>query len=342
MSNNFDNLNGKTLGTCILENLIGQGGMGAVYLARQIRPSRHVAVKVLLSNVTTNSSLYKEFLARFRHEADVVARLEQINIMAIYEYGEQDGIAYLVMPYFPGGSLRDLLARNSALSLQEAAAFIDQAAAALDYAHAHGVIHRDLKPGNFLLSSDGRLVLADFGIARMLWDSDSTFRAALTGTGAFLGTPEYMAPEMLNGEPIDHRADIYALGIVLFQMLSGQVPFRGNTPFAVATKHLQEPPPSLHQINPAILPAVDSIIQKALAKKREDRYVSAGAMAQALRNIVPPPGYLSETQQRNAPTVISPPRVGLPPSAVARQETPPPVSQTVYASSYQIAFCVVK
>ena len=333
MSNNFDNLNGKTLGTCILENLIGQGGMGAVYLARQIRPSRHVAVKVLLSNVTTNSSLYKEFLVRFRHEADVVARLEQINIMAIYEYGEQDGIAYLVMPYFPGGSLRDLLARNGSLSLQEAAAFIEQAAAALDYAHAHGVIHRDLKPGNFLLSSDGRLVLADFGIARMLWDSDSTFRAALTGTGAFLGTPEYMAPEMLNGEPIDHRADIYALGIVLFQMLSGQVPFRGNTPFAVATKHLQEPPPSLHQINPAILPAVDSIIQKALAKKREDRYVSAGAMAQALRNIVPPPGYLSETQQRNAPTVISPPRVGLPPSAVARQETPPPVSQTVYASS---------
>ncbi|TMD39634.1 MAG: serine/threonine protein kinase, partial [Chloroflexi bacterium] len=215
MSNNFDNLNGKTLGTCILENLIGQGGMGAVYLARQIRPSRHVAVKVLLSNVTTNSSLYKEFLVRFRHEADVVARLEQINIMAIYEYGEQDGIAYLVMPYFPGGSLRDLLARNSALSLQEAATFIDQAAAALDFAHAHGVIHRDLKPGNFLLSSDGRLVLADFGIARMLWDSDSTFRAALTGTGAFLGTPEYMAPEMLNGEPIDHRADIYALGIVL-------------------------------------------------------------------------------------------------------------------------------
>src|SRR3989440_2875770 len=332
MSNNFDNLNGKTLGTCILENLIGQGGMGAVYLARQIRPSRHVAVKVLLSNVTTNSSLYKEFLVRFRHEADVVARLEQINIMAIYEYGEQDGIAYLVMPYFPGGSLRDLLARNSALSLQEAATFIDQAAAALDFAHAHGVIHRDLKPGNFLLSSDGRLVLADFGIARMLWDSDSTFRAALTGTGAFLGTPEYMAPEMLNGEPIDHRTDIYALGIVLFQMLSGQVPFIGNTPFAIATKHLQEPPPSLHQINPVIPPTVDSIIQKALAKKREDRYASASEMAQALRNVVNPPGYLSETMDRNAPTVISPPRVLPPLAAVARQETPPPIGQTVNAS----------
>jgi serine/threonine protein kinase len=202
MSNNADNLTGKTLGACILEKLIGQGGMGSVYLARQIRPSRFVAVKVLLPNITTGSSLYKEFLARFRREADVIAKLEQINIMVIYEYGEQDGIAYLVMPYLPGGSLRDLLSRNGALSLQEATTFIDQAAAALDYAHAHGVIHRDLKPANFLLSSDGRLVLADFGIARMIQDSDSTFRAALTDTGMFLGTPEYMAPEMLNGEPI--------------------------------------------------------------------------------------------------------------------------------------------
>ncbi|HEX6554809.1 MAG TPA: protein kinase [Ktedonobacteraceae bacterium] len=333
MSDTIDSLTGKTLGTCILEKLIGQGGMGAVYLARQIRPSRYVAVKVLLPNVTANSSLYREFLARFRREADVIARLEQINIMPIYEYGEQDGIAYLVMPYLPGGSLRDLLARSSALSSSEATTFIDQAAAALDYAHAHGVIHRDLKPGNFLLHTDGRLVLADFGIARMIQDSDSTFRAALTGTGMLLGTPEYMAPEMLNGEPVDHRADIYALGIVLFQMLSGQVPFKGNTPFAVATQHLQQPPPSLHQVNPAIPPAVDETIQKALAKKREDRYASAGAMAQALRNAVTTPGYPSETQLRNAPTVISPARVMPPPVAVHRQETPPPIEQTENAGS---------
>jgi serine/threonine protein kinase len=332
MSNNADNLTGKTLGACILEKLIGQGGMGSVYLARQIRPSRFVAVKVLLPNITTGSSLYKEFLARFRREADVIAKLEQINIMVIYEYGEQDGIAYLVMPYLPGGSLRDLLSRNGALSLQEATTFIDQAAAALDYAHAHGVIHRDLKPANFLLSSDGRLVLADFGIARMIQDSDSTFRAALTDTGMFLGTPEYMAPEMLNGEPIDHRIDIYALGIVLFQMLSGQVPFVGNTPFAVATKHLQEPPPSLHQINPVIPLAVDNIIQKALAKKREDRYASASAMALALRNVDNPPDYLSETMARNAPTVISSPRVAPKLATFARQETPPPSGQTVNAS----------
>src|SRR5450759_2427806 len=128
MSNTADNLTGKTLGTCSLEKLIGQGGMGSVYLARQIRPSRSVAVKVLLPNIATSSSLYNDFLARFRREADVIAKLEQINIMVIYEYGEQDGIAYLVMPYYPGGSLRDLLARNGALSLQEATTFIDHAA----------------------------------------------------------------------------------------------------------------------------------------------------------------------------------------------------------------------
>jgi serine/threonine protein kinase len=317
MSNSADNFTGKILGTSILEKLIGQGGMGSVYLAKQTRPSRFVAIKILLPNVTPNSSLYKEFLTRFRREADVIARLEQINIIPIYEYGEQDGMAYLVMPYLPGGSLRDLLARKGVLSLQEVVIFIDQAAAAPDYAHGHGVVHRDLKPGNFLLSNDGRLVLADFGIARMIQESDSTFRAALTGTGILLGTPEYMAPEMLSGEAVDHRSDIYALGIVLFQMLSGHVPFKGNTPFAVATKHLQELPSSLHQMNPSIPIAVDSVIQRALAKKREDRFDSAGAMASALRTIVINPGYLSETQERNAPTIIFPPKV-IPPAADQR------------------------
>src|SRR5581483_4440918 len=152
------NLVGQTLGKCTLEKLIGQGGMGAVYLARQTRPARYVAVKVLQPNIAMDSQMYQAFLARFRREADVIARLEHVNIMPIYEYGEQDGLAYLVMPHLTGGSLRDVLSKRGALSLPEVVTYAQQAASALDYAHAQGVIHRDLKPANFLLHADGRLI----------------------------------------------------------------------------------------------------------------------------------------------------------------------------------------
>jgi len=308
MASSNNDLIGKTLGTCTLEKLIGRGGMGTVYLARQIRPSRQVAVKVLLPNAVMDHEVRTEFLARFRREADLIARLEHVNIMPIHEYGEQDGLAYLVMPYLAGGSLRDVLARQGALSLQETARYMKQAAEALDYAHKQGVIHRDLKPANFLLHSDGRLVLADFGIARMMQDSNSTIGATLTGTGMLLGTPEYMAPEMASGESVDYRADIYELGIVLFQMLCGQVPFQGSTPYAVVVKHLQEPLPSLHRMNPGIPIAVDAVVQKATAKKREDRYISAGALAQALQGAINGPGPFLETPSLYEPTVLSPNR----------------------------------
>ena len=170
------------------------------------------------------------------------------------------------MPYLAGGTLRDVLARRGALPLQEALAYIEQAAAALDYAHAHGIIHRDLKPSNFLLHPDGRLVLADFGIARMMQGNGKALGITLTNTGTLLGTPEYMAPEMIRGGQVDSRTDIYELGIVLFQMLSGTVPFRDDPHFAILMKHLQEPVPLLHYSNPAVPPAVDAVIQKATAK----------------------------------------------------------------------------
>ena len=218
---------GKTLGTCTLEKLIGQGGMGAVYLAQQARPARYVAVKVLLPNVSKNSKEYEAFLVRFRREADVIARLEHINIMPIYEYGEQDGLAFLVMPYLAGGSLRDLLAHRGSISLLETATYLDQICSALAYAHAHGVIHRDIKPNNLLIHNDGRLVLADFGIARIMQDTGKEVDSTLTSPSIFMGTPNYMAPEMARGGTIDHRVDIYEFGIVLFHMLSGRVPFTG-------------------------------------------------------------------------------------------------------------------
>src|SRR5690348_3812069 len=241
MTNNKADLVGQTLGTCTLEKLLGQGGMGAVYLAKQTRPARKVAVKVLRPHLSQQSQVYQEFLARFRREADVIAKLEHVNIMPIYEYGEQDGLAYLVMPYLTGGSLRDVLARRGALPLEEVVTYVDQIASALDYAHAQGVIHRDLKPANFLLHADGRLVLADFGIARIM--EERSLGATLTKTGTMLGTPEYMAPEMVQGDTVDYRADIYELGIVLFEMLCGHGPFTRNTSYAVMINHIQVPLP---------------------------------------------------------------------------------------------------
>ncbi|GAC1400914.1 MAG: hypothetical protein NVSMB49_14130 [Ktedonobacteraceae bacterium] len=306
MTSNRGDYTGRTLGTCVLENLVGQGGMGAVYLAHQTRPARRVAVKVLLPNTAMSSDVYEAFLARFRREADVIAKLEHVNIMPIYEYGEQDNLAYLVMPYLSGGSLRDILRNQGALSLEDTAKYMDQAASALDYAHAQGVVHRDLKPANFLLASDGRLVLADFGIAYIMEDTSSS--SGLTSTGMIIGTPEYMAPEMVNGEEVDYRADIYELGIVLFQMLSGRVPFKGTTPIVVITKHMQEMLPSLHQLDPAIPAAVDDIIQKATAKRREDRYSSVHAFAQDFRRAISQPNapyvpYVADVQ--NNPVVLS-------------------------------------
>src|SRR5436305_2202275 len=322
MTSDLSGLAGKMLGTCILEKLLGQGGMGAVYLARQIRPARHVAVKVLMPTSAPASQIYQEFLARFRREADVIARLEHVNIVPIYEYGEQDGRAYLVMPYMTGGSLRDVLTRHGPIALQEVLPYIDQAAAALDYAHAHGVIHRDLKPANFLLHADGRLVLADFGIARILQDSRTPTEAkTLTHASMLLGTPDYMAPEMALGKVVDYRSDIYELGIVVFQMLSGHLPFTGDTPYAVFTQHLQEPVPLLHTTNPNIPPAVDAVIQTATAKQREERYTSAGALATALRNAAMRTTSSSHVQQEDIATAISPLYPTVPPS---QHHTPPP------------------
>jgi serine/threonine protein kinase len=308
---NSSDLVGKTLGTCTLEKLIGQGGMGAVYLARQARPARNVAVKVLLPNVRMGSKEYQAFLIRFRREADVIARLEHINIMPIYEYGEQEGFAYLVMPYLTGGSLRDLLAHRGSLSFFETATYLDQASSALAYAHAHGVIHRDIKPNNLLIHNDGRLVLADFGIARIMQETGKTVDSTLTSPSIFMGTPNYMAPEMAQGGSIDNRVDIYELGIVLFHMLSGRVPFTGDSPLVIAFKHLQEPLPRLHDTNPSIPPAVDTVIQRATAKRPEDRFESALDLASAFRSAITPPNspqnYAMPPRQYGIQTAPEPP-----------------------------------
>ncbi|HEY4386354.1 MAG TPA: serine/threonine-protein kinase, partial [Ktedonobacteraceae bacterium] len=278
---------GKALGSCTLQRLIGRGGMGAVYLARQARPRRTVAVKVLMPSMIMEQKSRAEFLTRFRREADAIAALDHVNIMPIYEYGEQEDIAYLVMPYIPGGTLRDVIEKRHSLPLEEVVPIIEQAAAALDSAHGQNIIHRDLKPGNILFHADGRLLLADFGLAKVLRDtSDETGRkqTELTSVGTIIGTPEYLSPEQGTGKELDYRTDVYSLGVVLYQMLTGKVPFTGATPVAIALKHALEAPPSLRAINPDILPVVEEIVLKTLAKAPEQRYASAGELARALRD----------------------------------------------------------
>ena len=280
IDNSDDFFVGKILGAYILQSKIGRGGMSVVYQARQFQSvQRIVAVKIFLPGAPIGSELHKQFLARFQREAQIIAGLDHMNIIPNFDYGEREGEAYLVMPYLSRGSLSGMMARQGTLSLDQARHYIEQAAAALDYAHA--VIHRDLKPSNFLLHHDGRLVLADFGIAQIVRESRGTPASTLTLPGIVLGTPDYMSPELVQGQRVDPRSDIYELGIVLFQMLYGDVPFKGDST-TVLLKHLSEMPPLLHVINPAIPPAVDDVIQRATAKRPEDRFASAGDMALAL------------------------------------------------------------
>lgn len=289
MITDYNELLGQALGTCTLQRLLGRGGMGAVYLARQSRPRRTVAVKVLMPGIVLEKRSRTEFLARFRREADAIALLDHINIMPIYEYGEQGDIAYLVMPYVTGGTLRDVLEKRGALPLEEIVTIIEQAAAGLDSAHSQGIIHRDLKPGNMLFHADGRILLADFGLAKVLREVKDNNKngqsgpSDLTSTGTIVGTPEYLSPEQGTGQAVDYRTDVYSLGIVLYQMLSGRVPFTGASPVAVAIKHALEEPPPLLQLNPSIPPKIEAVVMKAIAKEPEQRYASAGELAEALR-----------------------------------------------------------
>lgn len=276
---------GITLGTCTIERLIGQGGMGAVFLAQQARPVRTVAVKVLLPPPHADADQQRIFLARFRREADTVAKLEHKNILEIFEYSEavvnHQPLAYLVMPYIRGGTLRerldDMRRAGDYLSFGHVLNYIDQIASALSYAHSLGVVHRDLKPANLLFHQDGRLLLSDFGIAHL------AALPSLTIAGSFMGTAEYASPEQASASELDFRSDIYSLGIILYEMLTNTVPFSGSNPFTILSQHSYAPVPPMNTYRQDIPLAVESVVMKALAKKPIDRYQSAVDLATDLR-----------------------------------------------------------
>ena len=288
---NAEALIGTVLGTCTLQRLLGQGGMGAVYLAQQSRPKRQVAVKVLLPMTPLTPNQLTAFLERFRRETDAAASLEHPNIVPVYEYGEREGLAYLVMPYISGGTLRDQLEREGQLPFEKVMYFLDQIAAAIDCAHEHGVIHRDIKPANILMSRGERLLLTDFGLVKIVAMQQGNL-ASLTGPGAPIGTPDYMAPEQVIGEEVNPQADIYSLGIILYQMVTGTTPFQGETPMQIAAQHLQLPPPAPQTLRPDLPDEAAQVILRALSKRSSERQSHAQELADAFRTALANAGIL--------------------------------------------------
>lgn len=255
---------------------IGQGGMATVYRAHQLSMHRDVAIKMLPRDLLHQGNS----LERFQQEASIVARLEHRAIVPVHEYGEHEGMPYLVMRYMDGGSVDDLLI-DGPIPPERALEILEQIAPALDYAHREGVLHRDLKPSNILLDSNGDAYITDFGIARII--SGGTKQLTTSGV---VGTPAYMSPEQAQGKPLDARSDLYALGVVVFEMLTGRRPFEADTPYNVAVKHVTEPPPVPSKINPLLPVSVDRVLLKALEKSCDRRYQSASELVAALRQAI--------------------------------------------------------
>lgn len=251
---------------------LGKGGMAAVYLAHDPAVKRDVAVKVLPPSVTLNQDLRD----RFKREAEVIARLEHPNIVPIYDFGEQDGHLYIVMRYMAGGTLADRMLEGR-MPFTEIETLVARIASVLDRAHEHGIVHRDLKPGNILFDQYGDAFLADFGIVK-LTDAPGN----LTGSG-LIGTPAYMSPEQAMGQAdIDGRSDIYSLGVILFELLSGREPFTADTPMGVLVHHILDPAPDILAVSPELPSGLTPVLGRALAKNPANRYQSAGKLAAAL------------------------------------------------------------
>jgi len=271
----MSDLAGKTLGKYRLTERLGRGGMAEVYHAYQPNLERDVAVKVMHGYLAEDES----FVGRFKREAKAVATLRHPHIVQVYDFDIEDDTYYMVMEHIGGETLKARLRRLNAederMSLEDVAQIFRALCDALDYAHGQGRIHRDVKPANIMFDGE-RLVLADFGIASIVGGP------RYTATGAMVGTPAYMSPEQGQGEPGDVRSDVYSLGVILYEMVTGQVPYDADTPLAIVLKHLNEPLPLPRQVSADIPPDVERVILKALAKSPDDRYQSAGVLADAL------------------------------------------------------------
>ncbi|GAB4547933.1 MAG: hypothetical protein OHK0023_10040 [Anaerolineae bacterium] len=273
----IDPLIGKQLGPNEITGFLGHGGMADVYRATQRTLKREVAIKVLVSSYARD----KAFVERFTREVEVVARLEHPHIVPVYEHGITDeGVVYLAMRYLKGGTLADLIKQRGALPIPQVAQIMLQVGAALDYAHKQGVVHRDVKPSNVMLDENGDAYLTDFGLAR---PTDRTFAETLTEPGSMLGTPAYVSPEQIQENRSDARSDVYSLGIVLYEMLTGRPPFTGDSIYAIIQAHITKQPPKPSLLRVDLPVAIEATVLRAIQKSPEHRYQSVGEMVNDLR-----------------------------------------------------------
>lgn len=308
----------QKIGRYEIKSELGRGGMATVYKAYDPLFEREVALKVLPREMLHDP----QFRVRFEREAKTIAALEHPAIVPVYDVGEEDGQPYFVMRYMTGGSLQDRIAEKGAIPLSDAARIFAKLAPALDEAHLKGIIHRDLKPGNILFDRTGEPYISDFGIAKITQAQGAT----VTG-GAIIGTPAYMSPEQAQGEQLDGRSDIYAMGVILYEMLSGVQPFQATTPMAVVVKHLTDPVPHILDNNPNLPVDIEPVIEKAMAKNRAERFINADEFAEALSAVAR--GESSEqaiktASMRATQVAAAKTRMAAAKTRVGAQPTPPP------------------
>lgn len=294
---------GRTLsGRYKIEALLGQGGMSAVYKASDPNLKRVVAVKLIHSHLSADPS----FVQRFESEAAAVASLRHTNIVQVFDFNNNSGVYYMVLEFIPGETLHDRLKRlaenNRILSMAEALKFTLDISDAMAYAHRRGMVHRDIKPANIMLDVQGQAILMDFGIVKIMGGDSHT------STGAVVGTASYMPPETIRGESADHRSDIYSLGVTLFEMLSGRPPFVADSAMTLMMMHVNDPVPDVRNFRPDVHPEVVAILERCLAKNREERYQSAGELSAHLKRLI-------ETIEAQATALVKP---GLPAGQDAR------------------------
>lgn len=277
-----------------LGEILGYGGMSEVHLARDLRLNRDVAIKVLRADLARDPSFY----LRFRREAQNAAALNHPAIVAVYDTGEAETatgpLPYIVMEYVDGITLRDIVKDDGPMPIRRAIEVIADSCQALNFSHQHGIIHRDVKPANIMISKTGAVKVMDFGIARAVSDAGNS----VTQTAAVIGTAQYLSPEQARGETVDARSDVYSLGCVLYELLTGEPPFVGDSPVAVAYQHVREDPVAPSKHNPEIPPGLDSVVLKALSKNPDNRYQNAAEMRADLMRVY-------QGEQPEAPKVLT-------------------------------------